>query len=68
MLNISSFICFMLGCKVFKYSGDGPVSKVFIQMVLACTGGGIFVPIFLNGVPVSSKSSSFEHKRNLNAN
>ncbi len=42
----------IIGCKVFKAT-SGPVSKMLIQLILTCTGGGILVPIFLNGVPVS---------------
>lgn len=58
--NVSHFFLFLIylsmyrtiGCKVFK-GNSGPVSKMLIQLVLTCTGGGILVPIFLNGVPVS---------------
>ena len=42
----------IISCKVFK-AVDGPVSKVFVQLVMTCTGGGILVPIFINGIPVS---------------
>ena len=31
---------------------DAPLSFKFVNMVLACTGGGILVPIFINGLPV----------------
>jgi len=45
---------FLHGCKVFKKleSPDYSTSFKFIQMMLACTGGGILVPIFLNTIPV----------------
>ena len=44
---------FLHGCKVFKKIGDdAPASYKFINMLLACTGGGILVPIFLNTIPV----------------
>ncbi len=44
---------FLVGCKVFKsVPADSSVSYKFVSLLLACTGGGILVPIFLNGVPV----------------
>ena len=48
---------FLHGCKVFKKIG-GNEKKTFsayklITMILACTGGGILVPIFLNTIPVT---------------
>jgi len=43
---------FLHGCKVFKAIGKAPFSYKFISMILACTGGGIMVPIFINGIPV----------------
>ena len=47
---------FLHGCKVFKKIGGN--EKTFsayklITMILACTGGGILVPIFLNTIPVT---------------
>mmetsp|Transcript_11563 Transcript_11563/g.17503 ORF Transcript_11563/g.17503 Transcript_11563/m.17503 type:complete len:282 (+) Transcript_11563:167-1012(+) len=50
---------FVHGCKVFKIAGDGPVSKVFIQLVMTCTGGGILVPIFINGIPVPLANDAY---------
>ena len=50
---------FLHGCKVFKKIGAGSSNeKTFsayklITMMLACTGGGILVPIFLNTIPVT---------------
>lgn len=42
-----------IGNKVFsKMKPDAPLSFKFVNMVLACTGGGILVPIFINGLPV----------------
>ena len=41
------------GKKVFSsINPQAPFSFKFTQMVLACTGGGIMVPIFINAVPV----------------
>lgn len=41
------------GCKVFKtIDKKAPFSYKFVSMILACTGGGIMVPIFINGIPV----------------
>ena len=51
---------FLHGCKVFKKIGGNSSNekKTFsayklITMILACTGGGILVPIFLNTIPVT---------------
>mmetsp|Transcript_6690 Transcript_6690/g.10192 ORF Transcript_6690/g.10192 Transcript_6690/m.10192 type:complete len:264 (+) Transcript_6690:51-842(+) len=44
---------FMHGCKVF--SNVPPTASLaykFVTMLLACTGGGILVPIFINSIPV----------------
>jgi len=44
---------FMNGAKVFNSAkADASMSYKFVNMILACTGGGIFVPIFLNLIPV----------------
>jgi len=44
---------FYHGSNVFGNLGkDSPLSFKFINMILACTGGGIFVPIFINAIPV----------------
>jgi len=44
---------FLHGCKVFKkIDAAAPASYKLINLVLACTGGGILVPIFLNTIPV----------------
>eukprot|EP00525_Craspedostauros_australis_P000756 CAMPEP_0198111420 /NCGR_PEP_ID=MMETSP1442-20131203/3375_1 /TAXON_ID= /ORGANISM="Craspedostauros australis, Strain CCMP3328" /LENGTH=327 /DNA_ID=CAMNT_0043767837 /DNA_START=228 /DNA_END=1211 /DNA_ORIENTATION=+ len=44
---------FMHGSKVFAAISDkAPFSYRFINMVMACTGGGIMVPIFINAIPV----------------
>lgn len=43
----------MHGCKVF--SNVPPTASLaykFVTMLLACTGGGILVPIFINSIPV----------------
>jgi len=45
---------FMHGCKVFKkFKPDTPASYKLVNLALACTGGGILVPIFLNKIPVT---------------
>eukprot|EP00934_Nitzschia_sp_Nitz4_P002254 Nitzschia sp. Nitz4//scaffold11_size288233//260915//262073//NITZ4_000819-RA/size288233-snap-gene-0.33-mRNA-1//1//CDS//3329534209//2254//frame0 len=43
---------YLHGCKVFKSSEDSSFSYRFVNMIMACTGGGIMVPIFINAVPV----------------
>eukprot|EP00591_Stephanopyxis_turris_P005258 CAMPEP_0195521538 /NCGR_PEP_ID=MMETSP0794_2-20130614/18913_1 /TAXON_ID=515487 /ORGANISM="Stephanopyxis turris, Strain CCMP 815" /LENGTH=260 /DNA_ID=CAMNT_0040651113 /DNA_START=1 /DNA_END=783 /DNA_ORIENTATION=+ len=51
---------FMGGCKVFgAVSPDAAVSYKFVNMVLACTGGGIFVPVFLNLIPVPLATDAY---------
>jgi uncharacterized membrane protein YeiH len=40
------------GSKVFKALGDSPFAFKFVNMIMACTGGGILVPIFINSIPV----------------
>ena len=51
---------FLHGCKVFQKIGGNSSNekKTFsayklMNMMLACTGGGILVPIFLNTIPVT---------------
>jgi uncharacterized membrane protein YeiH len=62
---IQKYMCllgytFMHGCKVFK-NFDNKDSNAYklISMILACTGGGILVPIFLNSVPVPLSMDSY---------
>lgn len=44
---------FFTGCKVFgSMPASASPSMKFVSLALACTGGGILVPIFLNGIPV----------------
>jgi len=44
---------FMHGSKVFNSAKpDASIAYKFVNMILACTGGGIFVPIFINKIPV----------------
>lgn len=51
---------FLHGCKVFKsLPPDASVSYKFISMLFACTGGGILVPIFLNGIPVPLANDAY---------
>lgn len=51
---------FMHGCKAFKYfePTDSAAYK-FVSLALACTGGGILVPIFLNKLPVTIAMDSY---------
>lgn len=45
---------FLHGCKVFKkLKADTPATYKFVNLAMACTGGGILVPIFLNTIPVT---------------
>lgn len=51
---------FLHGCKVFKkISKDAPFSYKFINLILACTGGGTIVPILINGFPVNMSQDSY---------
>lgn len=51
---------FLHGCKLFKsLPADASVSYKFVSMILACTGGGILVPIFLNGIPVPLANDAY---------
>jgi hypothetical protein len=51
---------FLHGCKVFKtLPPDASISYKFISMIFACTGGGILVPIFLNGIPVPLANDAY---------
>ena len=46
---------FMHGSKLFAtLPSQSAWSYKFVSMVLQCTGGGIFVPIFVNAIPVVS--------------
>lgn len=45
--------CFFGGVKVFSTSKpDHSIAYKFINLIFTCTGGGIFIPIFLNKIPV----------------
>jgi uncharacterized membrane protein YeaQ/YmgE (transglycosylase-associated protein family) len=45
---------FMHGCKVFKkIDASSPMSYKMVSLAMACTGGGIIVPILLNTIPVT---------------
>jgi len=44
---------FFMGNKVFTaLDNKNSISLKFVTMIMACTGGGILVPIFTNGIPV----------------
>lgn len=50
----------MIGSKVFKAVGDkAAFSYKFVNMVMACTGGGILVPIFINAIPVPLATDAY---------
>ncbi len=38
---------------------SAPISYKFISMILACTGGGILVPIFINSIPVPLSTDAY---------
>mmetsp|Transcript_21993 Transcript_21993/g.46381 ORF Transcript_21993/g.46381 Transcript_21993/m.46381 type:complete len:228 (+) Transcript_21993:1051-1734(+) len=45
---------FLHGCKVFKkMNPSAPFSYKIVSLAMACTGGGILVPILLNTIPVT---------------
>ena len=51
---------FLHGSKVFKaVPKSAPVSYKLISMILACTGGGILVPIFINNIPVPLANDAY---------
>mmetsp|Transcript_14067 Transcript_14067/g.25421 ORF Transcript_14067/g.25421 Transcript_14067/m.25421 type:complete len:259 (-) Transcript_14067:1830-2606(-) len=51
---------FYAGMKVFKAApADASTSYKFINMILACTGGGILVPIFINSIPVPLSTDAY---------
>lgn len=51
---------FMHGSKVFAAAPKAAsFSYKLVSMILACTGGGILVPIFLNGIPVPLANDAY---------
>jgi len=45
---------YLHGCKVFKKIKPGaPLSYKLVSLAMACTGGGILVPVLLNTIPVT---------------
>ncbi|EED94809.1 predicted protein [Thalassiosira pseudonana CCMP1335] len=51
---------FMHGSKVFAAAPkEASFSYKLVSMILACTGGGILVPIFLNGIPVPLANDAY---------
>eukprot|EP00545_Synedropsis_sp_CCMP1620_P003442 CAMPEP_0119015150 /NCGR_PEP_ID=MMETSP1176-20130426/10585_1 /TAXON_ID=265551 /ORGANISM="Synedropsis recta cf, Strain CCMP1620" /LENGTH=267 /DNA_ID=CAMNT_0006968419 /DNA_START=40 /DNA_END=843 /DNA_ORIENTATION=- len=51
---------FLHGTKVFsKVPSTAPLSYKFISLILACTGGGIMVPIFINSIPVPLSTDAY---------
>jgi len=50
----------LIGSKVFKSAPkDACFSFKLVSMVLACTGGGILVPIFINQIPVTLANDAY---------
>ena len=50
----------MHGSKVFKAAPkDASFSYKLVSMIMACTGGGILVPIFLNAIPVPMANDAY---------
>jgi hypothetical protein len=51
---------FMHGCKAFKnFEAADSYSYKVVSLILACTGGGILVPIFLNMIPAPLAIDSY---------
>ena len=51
---------FVHGSKVFPSLPDGAsVAYKFVSLIMACTGGGVIVPIFINGIPVPLAQDSY---------
>mmetsp|Transcript_51607 Transcript_51607/g.109744 ORF Transcript_51607/g.109744 Transcript_51607/m.109744 type:complete len:249 (-) Transcript_51607:162-908(-) len=51
---------FLHGGKVFAAAPkDASFSYKFITMILACTGGGILVPLFINSIPVPLSNDAY---------
>jgi hypothetical protein len=51
---------FLHGSKVFHaVPKTAPVSYKLLSMILACTGGGILVPIFINNIPVPLANDAY---------
>ena len=47
------------GSKVFAANPNVSVSFKFVSMILACTGGGILVPLFINSIPVPMANDAY---------
>ena len=50
---------FLHGSKVFASTKDKPISYKLVSMILACTGGGILVPLFINKIPVPLANDAY---------
>ena len=50
---------FLHGSKVFVATKDKPISYKLVSMILACTGGGILVPLFINKIPVPLANDAY---------
>ena len=51
---------FIHGAKVFPtFPENASIAFKFVSLILACTGGGVIVPIFINGIPVPLAQDSY---------
>jgi len=63
--NEIKFMCllgytYLVGCKLFpNFQTSDPISFRIISLFMACFGGGILTPIFINGIPVVFSQDAF---------
>lgn len=50
---------YLHGSKVFAANPNVSVSYKLVSMILACTGGGILVPLFINSIPVPMANDAY---------
>lgn len=50
---------YLQGSKVFAANTNMPISYKLVSMILACTGGGILVPLFINSIPVPMANDAY---------
>lgn len=62
-IKFMALLCYtyLHGCKIWPKLGGSSTSSSykFVSLILQCTGGGILVPIFLNGVPVPLSQDTY---------
>ena len=57
---------YLHGSKVFAAAPKGSsFSYKLVSMILACTGGGILVPLFINAIPVPMANDGELQWRNI---